>query len=310
MDIGHLSENYEVNAAGISNAVKVAERIYKKQTVEFKGLMTTLDRVLAPHEELITGKIRRKVLNPVAEQYDVSVLNTDVSIDRVITSLERVVKALNTTDKDARINANLLLYGIPGTGKTEFAKYLAEKLNKKIIVKRCSDLESMWVGETEKNIARAFREAEESGCILFIDEADTFFTERSGAQRSWEVSRTNEMLNQMENFRGIFICSTNMKKLLDDAAIRRFSFKIEFKPLRKEDRSRLFTAYFGKYGALTPQQQITIESLDKLTPGDYRAVYNGYRYADPADIKIEHIIDEVVREVMHKDKTEGKVVGF
>ena len=82
--------------------------------------------------------------------------------------------------------------------------------NGPLLVRRASDLLSMFVGEVEKNIARAFREAEDDGALLLIDEVDSFLQDRRGAQRSWEVTQVNEMLTQMEGFAGVFIASTNL----------------------------------------------------------------------------------------------------
>ena len=65
-------------------------------------------------------------------------------------------------DDDRVLTMNLLLYGLPGTGKSEFARYLGRHLDREIIVKRVSDLQSKWVGQGEKNIRDAFREAERS----------------------------------------------------------------------------------------------------------------------------------------------------
>ncbi len=79
---------------------------------------------------------------------------------------------------------NLLLYGIPGTGKTEFAKYTARRLRRRLIIRRASDLLSMWVGQSEKLIRESFKEAEHDKAVLFIDEADTFLGSRENAARS------------------------------------------------------------------------------------------------------------------------------
>ena len=91
----------------------------------------------------------------------------------------------------------LCLYGPPGTGKTAYGRWLAEQLGIPLLIKRASDLMSMWVGENEKNIARAFRQADQDGALLLIDEVDSFLQDRRGAQRGWEVSMVNEMLTQM-----------------------------------------------------------------------------------------------------------------
>ena len=306
----YLAETYSVNAAGIANAVDVVEKLYKKRSIDTNAIMESLEKMLSPHEELITGKKSKMDLNPLVSQYDPEAVNIDTPVDRVIASLKKVARTLKEYDKNDQVNANLLFYGLPGTGKTEFAKHLGKTLGMKILFKRCSDLETMWVGETEKNIARAFREAEESGKILFIDEADTFFTDRSAADRSWEISRTNEMLTQMENFRGIFICCTNMKNLLDSAAIRRFGFKMHFKPLRKEQRVPLYKKYFGNAGKINLENTQRVDSLENLTPGDVRAVYNNYQYSNPEEITHEAVIQELEREVSHKNNDDKPKVGF
>ncbi len=79
----------------------------------------------------------------------------------------------------------------------------------------------MWVGEGEKNIKRAFAEAESEEAILIIDEADSLLFNRDRAVRSWEISFTNEFLTRMERFRGILICTTNRVEDLDSASLRR-----------------------------------------------------------------------------------------
>lgn len=152
----------------------------------------------------------------------------DYSLQFINTSanLEKLVGGLNQ-----RKQGRILLYGLPGTGKTAFGHHLAEKLEKPLIIKRASDLLSPYVGVAEQNMARAFREAKQENAILQIDEADSFLQTRENAQRSWEVSQVNEMLTQMEAFDGIFIASTNLMDNLDSAAMRRFDVKLEFKPL-------------------------------------------------------------------------------
>ncbi|NIP99131.1 MAG: AAA family ATPase, partial [Nitrospinaceae bacterium] len=71
--------------------------------------------------------------------------------------------------------------------------------------------------------------AEENRALLFFDEADSFLRPREAAVRSWEVTEVNELLTQMETFRGVFLCATNFLNGLDSAALRRFTFKVEFR---------------------------------------------------------------------------------
>lgn len=83
-------------------------------------------------------------------------------------------------------------------------------MGRPLLVRRGSDLMSMWLGGSEKNVAEAFREAEAENAVLLIEEVDSFLQDRRGAQRSWEVTLVNEMLTQMESFEGLFIASTNL----------------------------------------------------------------------------------------------------
>ena len=85
---------------------------------------------------------------------------------------------------------SLCLQGPPGTGKSAFVRYLAERLGLEVMQKRASDLMSMWVGQTEKQIAAAFAEARDSGAFLVFDEADSLLSDRRFAEKSWEISQS------------------------------------------------------------------------------------------------------------------------
>ena len=166
---------------------------------------------------------------------------------------------------------NLLFHGLPGTGKTEFARYLADTLDRELIQKRASDLLSMWVGGTEKAIAGAFAQAEDSDAILLLDEADSLFLNREHAQYSWERSQTNELLTRMEAYSGVLVCCTNLLKNLDSAVLRRFAFKVAFQPLTEEGRLVLFERYFPSV-SLLGEARPRLAALSMLTPGDFKAV--------------------------------------
>lgn len=96
---------------------------------------------------------------------------------------ERVVATRDTA-------LSFCLHGLPGTGKSAFARHLAERLDREVIEKRASDLLSMWVGGTEKAIALAFQEAADRRAMLILDEADSLLRDRAGAQAGWEVTRS------------------------------------------------------------------------------------------------------------------------
>ena len=158
---------------------------------------------------------------------------------------------------------SLCLQGPPGTGKSVFVRYLAERLGMEIVQKRASDLMSMWVGQTEKAIARAFAEARDIGAFLALEEAESLLADRRLAQRNWEVSQVNEMLTWMESHPLPFAATTNFAGRLDPATLRRFVFKVTLDYLAPEQVEVAFRSHFD----LPPPP-----SLANLTPGDFAVV--------------------------------------
>ena len=133
---------------------------------------------------------------------------------------------------------------------------------------------SKYVGETEQNMAAMFKEAEAEKAVLLLDEADSFLQDRRGAQRTYEVTEVNEMLQGMERFDGIFVCTTNLLDRIDQAALRRFTFKIRFKPLTAAQREKMFLteALDGDAARLDALLRARLAKLDQLCPGDFAAV--------------------------------------
>lgn len=179
-----------------------------------------------------------------------------------VEDLEGLAERLCRTDGPR--NWSLCLYGAPGTGKSLFARYLAGRLGLEVLQKRASDLLSMWVGESEKQIAEAFATARSQNSMLVIDEADSLLSDRRGAVRSWEVTQVNEMLTWMENHPLPFVCTTNLVDRLDQASLRRFTLKLRFDPLDSAQAARAFERFFG---IASPRAL-----PEGLTPGDFATV--------------------------------------
>ncbi len=178
-----------------------------------------------------------------------------------------------------RPRGSILLYGPPGTGKTQFTEHLASELGLPLVSKSASDLLSKWLGDSEKNIAAAFEEAAAEDAILFLDEGDSFLRSRALAERSWEVTQTNELLQRIERFDGIAVVATNLFRDLDAAALRRFTFKIEFRELDLAQRWKMFVAEAGLKETIHTVDARTKDSWEKrllfmryLTPGDFATV--------------------------------------
>ena len=260
--VAKLTERKGLTPAQIRTAVRFAGLAKADDTVEaFEGL---IERQLK-HSDAALGnapadaKGRRQVTT-----YDLSMLNVESRFE-----IPRIVEALK-----ARGHGTLCFYGAPGTGKTALGEHVAKALGKSLIVKRASDLVSKFVGETEQNMAKMFSEAENEKAVLLLDEADSFLQDRRGAQRTYEVTEVNEMLQQMEHYQGIFICTTNLLDRIDQAALRRFTFKIQFKPLTKEQRERMFIteALAGNAELMTDDLRSQLSKLEQLCPGDFAAV--------------------------------------
>lgn len=207
-------------------------------------------------------------------------------------------------------SARMCLYGPPGTGKTAWVRWLAARLERPLLVKRASDLMSMWVGETEKLIAAAFRRAEAEGAVLLIDEVDSFLQERRGAKHSWEVTQVNEMLTQMEGFGGIFIASTNLMEGLDAASLRRFDLKVRFDFLQSCQAKALLVKQAEVLGLAPPSADEThrLARLAQLTPGDFAAVARQSKFRPIKSVAL--LVDSLEIEVSLKRQGSSRPIGF
>ncbi|WP_434777575.1 AAA family ATPase [Neisseria sp. Ec49-e6-T10] len=207
-------------------------------------------------------------------------------------------------------SASICLYGPSGTGKSAYVKWVADQLGLELIYKRASDLLSKYVGESEALIADAFDEARRNKAVLLFDEVDSFLQDRRGATHSWEVSMVNEMLTQMEHFEGIFVATTNLMKNLDQAALRRFDFKIEFLYLKKEQAFALFNAYSQQFHLPIVDDHIKIRlaSMHTLTPGDF-AVAGKRHKVSPFTSTIE-LLEFLQEECAVKENGHKGQLGF
>lgn len=134
--------------------------------------------------------------------------------------------------------------GPPGTGKTICAEAIAQALGRKLLVVRYAELESMWMGETPKNVAAIFRTAREEQAVLLFDEADAVAARRStsvdsGAQRE-SNSVVNVLLQELERYTGVVIFATNLAANFDPAFERRIRTHLLFEMPGEPERARIW----------------------------------------------------------------------
>ena len=263
--VAKLTERKGLTPAQIRTAVRFAGLATSEgMGLENMSLERLIERQLKNADAALGTKIDNDKSRPSVTSYNLDMLNVETRFE-----IPRIVKAL----KD-RGHGTLCFYGAPGTGKTALAEHIAKALEKPLIIKQASDLMSKFVGETEQNMAAMFKEAEAEGAVLLLDEADSYLQDRRGAQRSYEVTEVNEMLQGMERFKGIFVCTTNLLDRIDQAALRRFTFKIKFKPLTPEQRETMFVteALAGDAVQMSADLKARLAKLEVLCPGDFAAV--------------------------------------
>ncbi|WP_103596584.1 ATP-binding protein [Campylobacter concisus] len=253
-----LAKNQFVAPAVVSNASLVVSNLNTKD--KNKAFERVISNTLKAqgYDEIEKDE---KPSADLPSSYDPNFVNSDCDLNELIQGI-----------KESK-NARICLYGVPGTGKSAYAKFIAKSLKKPIIIKKGSDLLSMFVGGTEQNIALAFKEAKEKHAVLVFDEVDSFLQDRSMAARSWEVTQVNEMLVQMESFDGIFIATTNLIDNLDKACLRRFDLKLEFGYLLPEQAQNLFKKECALLKVKFDENASKkVSNLGLLAPGDFASV--------------------------------------
>jgi len=162
------------------------------------------------------------------------------------------------------LGISVLFAGESGTGKTLAAEVLAAALELDLYRIDLSAVVSKYIGETEKNLRRMFEAAEQSGAILFFDEADALFGKRSEVKDShdrYANIEINYLLQRMEGFSGVAILATNMKSALDTAFLRRLRFVVNFPFPGAKERRRIWERALPEQ---TPREGLDYERLARL----------------------------------------------
>ena len=308
--IDAFARNYKVSAGVVDLAVKKSMETGPRSIIQFhRAVKMGLEahRILANYGEKPADK------DKIEKNYSLEGLNINGDVKSMMGRLEKFDTFLRNSNNGQIMNMNLLFYGPPGTGKSELARYIADRLDREILCKRVSDLQDKYVGEGEKNIKRAFQEAEAEDAILIIDEADSLLFNRDRAVRSWEISFTNEFLTQMERFRGILVCTTNRMKDLDDASIRRFNDKLKFDYLLPEGNVIFYEKLLAGLIDTPPDQKsrAVLKSITNLTPGDFKTVRDRFSFCPREELDHEMLLNALEDESRIKNEHDNRAkIGF
>jgi hypothetical protein len=172
-----------------------------------------------------------------------------------------------------------LFYGPPGTGKTLTAALLAKSTGKAVYRIDLSMVVSKYIGETEKNLANIFLQAENKNWILFFDEADALFGKRTkvnDAHDRYANQEVSYLLQRIEDFGGMTILASNMKSNMDDAFLRRFQSVIHFTMPRVPDRKKLWESAFPE--ACQVEEKVDFKKIATEHEMSGGAIMNVVRY--------------------------------
>jgi transitional endoplasmic reticulum ATPase len=297
-DLDALAHTWEVGPAQIVTAARSAALASGAPPNR-----AAVERVLAPLVKLMGGK-------PVdvgePEAYDPAVVNATIDPGELF-------EKLSGWRQDGRPGLTLLLHGPPGTGKSAFVHVPARRMDRRVMARTGADLLSMWVGGSEQNIAAVFEEAEREPVVLLLDEVDSLVSDRRGHSQTWESSQTNEILQQLDRFRGVVACTTNRLDRVDAAALRRFIVKVGFDYLDADQALAAFEGFFGSVVDVPDGWRAGVRAdlarIGQLAPGDFAAVRRRLRVLGTGRCPPETLVAELRREVAVKEGVRSSV-GF
>lgn len=284
-------------------------------------------RVIRPTEEFIHEIIWEKPYQPeFSSSFPASRLQTRLSwedlvleaetwegIDEIRAWVEHKDYILREMGMLKKIKSGYrsLFYGPPGTGKTLTAALLGKANNMDVYRIDLSSVVSKYIGETEKNLASIFNQAENKDWILFFDEADSLFGKRTATKDSKDRYANQEisyLLQRIEDFPGVVVLATNLKSNMDEAFMRRFQSVVYF-PLPGPDlRLSLWEKAFDGKMKLGPDIDLNMIAKNYEISGG--ALINVLRFCSLRAVRrkekmvlMEDILDGIRKEFQKEGKT-------
>ena len=328
-----------------SNLLSAGIIDYEEMLNPFGGISRSFYIVDDVLQSIIHPQKRKKVtrlkLNALIEEQDIfELIDSETSLEDVVLNvktqetLENLMKQVDKEvvnrlvkwgikDKKSGIDARIIFYGAAGTGKTMTAYSLAKSLKRQVLAFDCSKILSMYVGESEKNVRKIFdtfyelSEKTKTEPILLLNEADQFLGARSSGNITGSDQMHNQMQNifleQIENFRGMLIATTNLLENIDKAFSRRFNYKIEFKKPDKAQREELWKKMLPADAPYEKNFDAKELSTYSLTGGQINLIVKNTAYkvavSEEPIFTLKDFIDEIKREKDANFDSE-KLMGF
>lgn len=202
-----------------------------------------------------------------------------------------------------------MLTGDSGTGKTLAAEVIAKQLGLPMLKVDLAQLVSKWLGETEKNIDSAFKEAESSNAVLFFDEADTLFGKRGEIKQGNDRYANLEvgyLLQRLEQFNGLAVLASNLKEEIDNAFLRRFQVVLHFNRPGKIEREKLWRIAFPETVPLDPVVDLSkFTHLDMTGANIMNAAHTAALIAadeNSQTVLYEHIVEGISRQYQRESR--------
>ena len=304
-----LSGNYGLTGASLQYLSLTLKSVLSTEPSEDRAF-ERVTRLFESNVKLLTGKAPARP--EIADSYSLEILDTSVSPERLVTLATRAFERIDPSARDGaetRVGLRFLFHGASGTGKTELARFIARATDRPLLVKRASDILDPYVGVAEQNVCKIFREAETTKSLLLIDEADSFFSDRSTATHSWERTLVNEFLVQMEEFRGVLICSTNYAAILDKALARRFQETVEFRPPGRDAIKKLLARYYPDL-SFGEDDVAAIAESGPVTPGDFGALKGRTIYLEAEEVTAAYVVESLAAMGRAKKDDGSARIGF
>lgn len=286
-----------------TETINYLERLFELKAIKTKDeiINSITDFISCQYNySLKSNKSNNKIVDSSSDKnkdiYKFEYSNTDIELSKLVDSLKK------------NREAKLLFHGISGTGKTLFAKKLADKLNMGVKIIKCSDILRSYVGETEQLIKNTFVDINMNNTILVFDEIDSFIGNRTDSSNRWEITQTNEMLIHMEEFRGLFIGTTNRIENIDSAFHRRFDIKIKFDFMKESESISLFKQYMKIMNIKFTKKDLDRLMKLKVTPAMFSIIYKRSKFDEIKDAS--KYIDCIENESNYLNNGNYSKIGF